>query len=223
MSTAEEITAYWDAAAESFDQEPDHGLAAAGTRTAWARRLAGWLPDAPGGLDVLDLGCGTGSLSLLAAAAGHRVVGVDLSPRMVAHARAKFATAGLAAGFLIGDAAAPPVGGRRFDVVLARHLLWTLPEPERALRHWAGLLRPGGRLVLVEGRWRQSDPGSASAAGYVSKEGALPWHGGVGADELAAAIRPLAPVLRIEPLSGEPELWGRAVDDERYALVAELG
>jgi SAM-dependent methyltransferase len=44
------------------------------------------------------------------------------------------------------------VGERRFDVV-ARHLLWTLPDPAAALRRWIGLLRPRGHLVFVEGRW----------------------------------------------------------------------
>lgn len=79
----------WDALAASFDDEPDHGLRDAEVRRAWAARLASWLPAPPG--DVLDLGCGTGSLSLLAAEQGHRVTGVDLSPAMVELARTKLA------------------------------------------------------------------------------------------------------------------------------------
>ena len=72
----------WDAAAPTFDDEPDHGLRDPGVRQAWADRLRSWLPARPG--DVLDIGCGTGSLSLLASEQGHRVTGVDLSPAMVA-------------------------------------------------------------------------------------------------------------------------------------------
>ncbi|WP_435833085.1 class I SAM-dependent methyltransferase [Kitasatospora purpeofusca] len=52
------------------------------------------MPPAPA--DVLDVGCGTGSLSLLLAEAGHRVAGVDLSPEMVARSRRKLFDAGLA-------------------------------------------------------------------------------------------------------------------------------
>ncbi|MFJ2865250.1 class I SAM-dependent methyltransferase [Kitasatospora sp. NPDC087314] len=211
------IADYWDAAAPSFDDEPDHGLRSAPTRAAWARRLRAWLPPAPA--DVLDVGCGTGSLSLLLAADGHRPTGVDLAPRMVERARAKLAAAGLSGRFLEGDASAPPLGADTFDVLLSRHLLWTLPDPEAALRTWVKLLRPGGRLVLVEGRWREA--GQASTP-YVAGADHLPWNGGVGAGELAAALRPLVAGLRVEPLDGDTDLWGGPVDDERYALIARL-
>ncbi|MFE1802108.1 MULTISPECIES: class I SAM-dependent methyltransferase [unclassified Streptomyces] len=188
----------WDGEADTFDDEPDHGLRDPAVREAWAARLRGWLPRGPS--DVLDLGCGTGSLSLLASEARHRVTGVDLSPRMVGLARAKLA--GRDAAFLVGDAAAPPVGEQRFDAVLVRHVLWTLPEPGRVLRLWRGLLRPGGRLVLVEGVW-----------GTVSPVG-------IPADRLTALLAPLAEDVRVELLSDDSRLWGREVEDERYAVIA---
>src|SRR5437763_5170049 len=107
MSLLERIAGYWDRAADSFDAEPDHGLRDAAVRAAWARLLADWLPAPPAA--VLDVGCGTGSLALLAAEAGHRVTGVDLSARMVELARAKLATAPVPATVLVGDAADLPV------------------------------------------------------------------------------------------------------------------
>ncbi|MFF5342682.1 class I SAM-dependent methyltransferase [Streptomyces althioticus] len=188
----------WDARAATFDEEPDHGLRDPEVRAAWAARLKEWLPVRPG--DVLDLGCGTGSLSLLAAEQGHRVTGVDRSPAMVELARQKLA--GRHAVFLTGDAARPPVDGERYDTVLVRHVLWTLPDPDRVLRRWRDLLRPGGRLVLVEGVW-----------GTVSPVG-------IPADRLTALLAPLTARVRVERLSGDPALWGREVEDERYAVVA---
>ncbi|WP_031486192.1 class I SAM-dependent methyltransferase [Streptomyces bicolor] len=190
----------WDAAAASFDDEPDHGLRDPEVRRAWASRLRSWLPERPS--DVLDLGCGTGSVSLLAAEQGHRVTGVDLSPAMVDLARAKLA--GRHAVFLVGDAAAPPVGEERFDVVFVRHVLWALPDPARVLGHWAGLLRPGARLVLVEGVWGTVTPV------------------GIPADRLTEFLAPLAEDVRVERLSDDESLWGKAVHDERYAVVARI-
>ncbi|MGW1228092.1 methyltransferase domain-containing protein, partial [Streptomyces sp. NPDC002530] len=185
----------WDSAAGSFDEEPDHGLLDPVVRHAWARRLESWLPNGRG--DVLDLGCGTGSLALLVAGQGHRVTAVDRSPRMVERARAKLR--GTGTEVLTGDAAAPPVGTQRFDVVLARHVVWLLPDPEAVLRHWFGLLKPGGRLVLVEGVWNGV---------------------GLSAARLTALLSPFTERIHHEPLSGDRDLWGKEVHDERYALVA---
>ncbi|MFF7393769.1 class I SAM-dependent methyltransferase [Streptomyces scabiei] len=190
----------WDAEAPVFDDEPDHGLREPAVREAWAARLRDWLPARA--CDVLDIGCGTGSLSLLATVQGHRVTGVDSSTAMVALARAKLA--GRPAVFLVGDAAAPPVGEERFDVILVRHVLWTLPDPGRVLRRWCGLLRPGGRLVLVEGVWGTVAPV------------------GIPAERLYGLLAPLVSDAELVRLGDDPSLWGREVEDERYAIVASL-
>ncbi|MER5518346.1 class I SAM-dependent methyltransferase [Streptomyces sp. NPDC002763] len=194
------VSVDWDAQAATFDAEPDHGLGSPEVRAAWAERLRTWLPGRPA--DLLDLGCGTGSLALLAAEQGHHVTGVDSSPAMVERARAKLA--GRDAVFLLGDAAAPPVGERLFDTVLVRHVLWALPDPARVLRHWRGLLRPGGRFVLVEGVWGTVTPV------------------GIPADRLTGLLAPLAVEVRVERLSARAVLWGKEVDDERYAVVATV-
>ncbi|MFF9216798.1 class I SAM-dependent methyltransferase [Streptomyces viridosporus] len=217
MTNSAAVKAYWDAAADTFDNEPDHGLNAEHTRAAWAARLASWLPTTS--VSVLDVGCGTGSLSKLLAEAGHHVTGVDLAPKMVDQARAKLRVADLEGRFLVGDAANPPTGGERFDVLLSRHLVWTLPDPQAALREWTARLRPGGLLILIEGRWREA---GQSGMPYVAGAETLPWHGGITADDLTAAVRPLVAELRIEDLTGDVDLWGGPVTDERYALIARL-
>lgn len=214
MSITPSIAAFWDAAAGSFDEHADHGLHDPHIRDAWAARLASWLPTPPA--DALDLGCGTGSLALLMAKHGHRVTGIDLSPNMAEHARRKLSAAGLNAHVLVGDAADPPPLGHSVDVILARHLLWTLPDPTAALQRWTALSRPGGRLVLIEGRWNTGQDNT-----YVEGSRSLPWTGGVTAQTLASTLQPLVTDLRIEPLT-DPSLWGRAINDERYAIIATI-
>jgi ubiquinone/menaquinone biosynthesis C-methylase UbiE len=208
VSDTAEIAAYWNTAAATFDAEPDHGLTHPAVRAAWSARLRSWIPSA--GAAVLDIGCGTGSLSLLAAEQGHQVTGIDLAPGMVAAAAGKLA--GHAARVLVADASEPPIAARSMDVVLARHLLWTLPDPHAALRRWVRLLRPGGHLVLVEGRWDVPDSGDGPGT---------PWSGGVPAAVLQAAVQPLVARVHTELLA-DPALWGRPIHDERYVLLAHI-
>ncbi|MGZ4448603.1 MAG: class I SAM-dependent methyltransferase [Nocardioides sp.] len=188
--------ALWDAEAAAFDEAPDHGLRDPAVRAVWRDLLLGALPAAPG--RVADLGAGTGTLSLLLADAGFRVDGVDLSPEMVRLARAK------AAGrddvtFVEADASAPPLEAGRYDAVVCRHVLWALPDPVAALRRWEALLAPGGRLVLVEGRW-------ATGAGLA-------------AARTVELVESLGRQARLTLLP-EPAYWGRAITDERYLVVA---
>jgi SAM-dependent methyltransferase len=210
------VAALWDGQAASFDDEPDHGLDDVIVRRAWIDRLRSWLPEPPA--EVVDLGCGTGTLSVLLAELGHRVVGVDVSRQMIQQARAKAAAARVAVTFHLADATAPPVEPSSMDVVLVRHLVWTLPDPHRAIANWAGLLREGGVLVMVEGRWERI--GCEHDQEPDGLRGVIPWYGGVDAETLGAAVRPWVADLVVHDLIGDERLWGRPVADERFALVA---
>ncbi|MFJ1762439.1 cytochrome P450 [Amycolatopsis sp. NPDC088138] len=186
----------WDAEAATFDEQPDHGLRDPDVRAAWAELL---LPLLPSEAFVADLGCGTGTLAVLLAEAGHRVVGVDLSERMLDQARQK---AGAGVEFKHGDAADPPLDDYSFDVVLVRHVLWAMPDQSAAVGRWLRLLKPGGRLVLVEGRW------STGA--------------GISADECRALFGARHVGTRVRVLD-DPAFWGAEIEDERYLVVAEPG
>lgn len=207
-TTTEQIRRYWDDFAAEYDTYPDHGLLDSDTRSAWKDLLRTWLPTTPS--LVADLACGTGTMSVLMAELGHQVRGVDLSPEMVRLARAKAAPFGAAIDVQQGDAGDPPFGAGSVDVVFARHILWTLPEPTEALRRWAGLLRPGGRMVLVEGRW-----GLEAAAA----KPALPWSAGVPSEELAAVVAELVGEPVVVQLT-DSVFWGKHPEHERYLLQA---
>jgi 2-polyprenyl-3-methyl-5-hydroxy-6-metoxy-1,4-benzoquinol methylase len=187
----------WDREAAQFDDAPDHGLRDPAVLAAWTDLLKALLPGKPGRL--LDVGCGTGSLSVLLAGLGHQVTGVDLSPEMIALARHKAAQAGHAIRFYLMDAARLLFPARSFETLICRHLLWALPDPGQVLAQWADLLSPGGILVLVEGFWHTQ--------------------AGLHAEQILATLPPALRLVSIRDLSDQPALWGGPVSDERYAVV----
>jgi SAM-dependent methyltransferase len=149
------IRAWWDADAATYDDSADHGWAAASPalRAAWNAALHRLLPAASA--RVLDVGAGTGFLSLAAARLGHRVTALDLSGGMLERLRERAAGEGLEVEVVQAGAEEPPAGP--FDAVIERHLLWTLPDPAAALAAWRRAT-PAGRLVLFEGLWGGADP-----------------------------------------------------------------
>jgi ubiquinone/menaquinone biosynthesis C-methylase UbiE len=111
---------------------------------------------------VLDVGCGTGFMARTAAGLGHRVTGIDLAPGMLGVARKDAARRALTIDFREGDAVQPPFSPATWDVITSRHLLWTLREPELAFENWRRLLRPGGRVVAIDGTWFSADEGPSA-------------------------------------------------------------
>jgi len=105
------------------------------------------------GMRVLDVGCGAGDVSLLAAAfvgSGGSVLGVDQSPDSVALARERAKAAGLDnVKFEVGQLEEFRHGGP-FDALVGRLVLLYLKEPAVVLRQLAELVRPGGLVIFQE-------------------------------------------------------------------------
>ena len=186
--------------APSFDDEPDHGLRHPVILASWTQLFRAWIPITPA--NILDIGCGTGSLSVVLAGLGHKVSGIDLSPKMISLAREKAAGHGYQIEFQVMDAAFPPLSHEQFDVIVCRHLLWSLPDPAQVLQRWAELLKAKGRLLLVEGYWETG--------------------GGLHAKQITEVLPPTFSSFFIQDLSDNPNLWGKAIIDERYAVIADL-
>lgn len=149
-----ELRAYWNADAPTYERDPDHAMHTPAQRGAWNAALTRLLPPPPA--RVLDVGAGTGFLSIALARLGYRVTALDLSPEMLAELRRRAADEDLAVEIAEAPADSPPAGP--FEVVVERLLLWTLPDPVAALRAWRGVT-PGGRLVSFGGVWGRGDRG----------------------------------------------------------------
>ena len=149
----DQLRDFWDRDAATYDRAASHSVSDPLEEAAWRAAIRRSLPEP--GARVLDVGAGTGSLSLLAAELGYRVTALDLSPGMLAKARAKAAVRGLQVEFVEGSATEPPDGP--FDAVIERHLVWTTPDPIAALEAWRRVA-PGGRLAMFEGVWGATTP-----------------------------------------------------------------
>ena len=106
-----------------------------------------------GGESVLEIGCGTGAVTLpLAQAVGEhgRVVSVDISEPMLTAARQRVAESGTHnVTLLLGDAQVMALEQAAFDVVTSRMGVMFFADPVAAFRNMCGALRPGGRLVFA--------------------------------------------------------------------------
>lgn len=134
------VQQHWNSRAATFDEESQHGIHSDDQHDRWLTVLREWTGD--DSLHVLNVGCGTGVLSLLLAELNHDVVGVDFAPEMLEYARAKARQTDRSITFQRGDAETLAPATRSVD-----------PGPSRA-----GRSARGDRTTV---RWHES--GSALA------------------------------------------------------------
>lgn len=99
--------------------------------------------------DVLEVAVGTGR-DLPYYPAGTRLTGIDLSPGMLAIARERAKSLGVEADLRVGDAQALEFGDASFDTVLCLISLCNIPDHRTAIAEMYRVLRPGGRLILLD-------------------------------------------------------------------------
>ncbi|MGX1811602.1 methyltransferase domain-containing protein [Nocardia sp. NPDC055321] len=180
------------------------------------RRLRNWAHDAlaaRAGESAVDIGSGTGSEVIRfaeAVGATGTAVGVEPDPQLLTAAERRAAQSGSTATFVSGDAYGLPFGSDSFDVALCERVFQHLTSPARAVGEIARVLKPGGRVVVMDSDWGTAivHPGDRQVVGKVIET------------MIAGTTNPFAG----RRLAGQLSAAGLVVDDiGSHALIQDGG
>ena len=149
-SVRDEIRDFWSERAPTFDQSVGHEIFSDQERAGWHGLIARHLGSG-GDRQALDLASGTGVISHLMHDLGFAVTGADWSETMLELARSKARARGADIRFIMRDAERTMEPRESYDVIVNRHLVWTLVDVPAAFAEWFALLKPGGKLLIVDG------------------------------------------------------------------------
>jgi len=150
MDAKESISQYWDWRSQSYTNG-SHGFEEE-EKAVWKRELEPFV-QMKRYKRVLDVGTGPGFMALILAEMGFDVTGVDISIGMIKKAKENAQSMGLSVDFRHADGERLSFDSESFDLLVNRHLLWTLPHPLEAVREWSRVLRDRGRILAIDGAW----------------------------------------------------------------------
>ena len=134
---------------------------------------------------VLDVGCGTGTLALIAkerVGTAGRVCGIDPGPKQITRARHKALRAGLSIDFQVGAIEQLPFPDQSFDIILSTLMMHVLPDDlkSRGLAEIARVLKPGGRVLIVDTRRPDEQSSERTQQGRPTRPVHTgPWNSGI--------------------------------------------
>lgn len=186
MNLTDRIESYWNERSHAFNDVRLKELSSHNAE-AWQKLILQHLPEKKE-LRILDIGTGTGFFALLLTKAGHKVTGIDLSGKMIAHAEENARSFAPTASFFKMDAETLAFEDEVFDAVISRNLTWTLPHVAKAYAEWHRVLKDGGILLNFD-----ADYGTTP---FTKTETPACVHSGIGNDLLneCTAIKSKLPV-----------------------------
>jgi demethylmenaquinone methyltransferase / 2-methoxy-6-polyprenyl-1,4-benzoquinol methylase len=192
----------------------------AGLHHQWRERAVDRVNVGPGS-DALDVCCGTGDLALVLRrriGPDGRVVGCDFSEPMLDLARQKSGEEGLAVEFGWADALDLPYGDKSFDAVTVGFGARNLADLEKGLSEMARVLRPGGRLAILEITRPQREPLSTFYSLWFDRM--VPVLGAVAGDQDAYSYLPESVRSFPEPEALAAMIDGAGFNEIRWLLLA---
>jgi len=239
----DDIRDYWSDRAATFDDDPGHRIDDGAEMAAWEVLFRRHLGEGDARA-LLDLASGTGEIARLCQRLGFAVTGLDWAEPMLERARVKLP----GVTFIQADAERTTLPPASMDVIVTRHLVWTLVDPMAAFAEWFRVLKPEGKLLIVDGDFvsrsllgrifqRMVPTGSHSAMSDNNAErhkdilARVHFSGGARADQVAALLsssgydeitidKRLAPIHRAQATHFD---WRKSLlrrSEHRYAICA---
>ena len=144
-----ELIAFWDDVSSSQSEETEDRL----KKNDWVKsRLESLFPDMTG-LNIADIGTGCGLLAISYAKLGHNVDATDVSEKMLEKAKVLADKNGVKVNFILDDAMDTKLPENHYDLVLLRDVLSNLVDAPRALLSIIDIVKPGGILLISDGRY----------------------------------------------------------------------
>ncbi len=141
---------YWNRRGKSYDKAPGHTE----FEYVWERLIFEVVKKfnvRPS--RALDAGCGTGFLAKILQRYGLHVICLDIAEGMLQQAKMKLRRSSLV-DFVQGDCERTPIRDKTMDIVVSRHVLWTLERPHIAIVRWLQTLKTGGLVIVFDGKWQ---------------------------------------------------------------------
>ena len=167
-----ELAAYWDSA-ETVKHWPADARHDPVAHLAWLDVLRRNLRGGGRHLQVLDVGTGTGWMARLSAELHHQVIGLDQSAAMLAAAQQDLDSAENPVRWVRANALKLEFPDQHFDAITARFVLSVLSQPTTALREWLRVLKPDGRLTLMEDGLTDEADRAAAQAWHIGRPAVL--------------------------------------------------
>lgn len=149
MKYLEEIKSYWNKRAEGYSISNRESLES-NDKEEYEKFLRKYIPKNKK-CKTIDMGCGPGFLAILLADMGYESFAFDCTENMLAKAEENARDLGVKIHTIQGDAQNPDIEDNSFDLLVSRNVIWNLENPEKAYKEWIRILKPGGRIIILDG------------------------------------------------------------------------